>query len=67
MPRIIPGKDIRRLYIPADIQSLKQQSLPSARDVQIRVREQFLKNLQEDYFVAGFEQRRDRDQLRRLA
>ncbi len=54
-PRVIPGQDIRRLFIPADIQFLKRQSLPSARDVQMRVREQFLKNLQEDYFVAGFE------------
>lgn len=54
-PRITPVTGIRRLFIPADMQSLKQQSLPSARDVQMRVREQFLKNLQEDYFVAGFE------------
>ena len=40
---------------PSDIQSLKKQSLESAQDVQMRVREQFLKNLQDDYFVAGFE------------
>jgi predicted GNAT superfamily acetyltransferase len=47
--------DIRRIYIPADIQALKRQSLKSAQDVQRRVREQFLQNIQDDYFVAGFE------------
>src|SRR5262249_32785059 len=54
-PRITPAGDVRRIFIPADIQSLKQQSLDSAKDVQIRVREQFLKNLKDDYFAAGFE------------
>ena len=54
-PRIKAEGDIRRVFIPADIQSLKKQSLKSAQDVQVRVREQFLKNLQEDYFVAGFQ------------
>jgi len=54
-PRIQPGADVRRVFIPADIQFLKKQSLDSAKDVQIRVREQFLKNLQDDYFAAGFE------------
>jgi predicted GNAT superfamily acetyltransferase len=49
--------DVRRVFIPADIQSLKKQSLESAKDVQLRVREQFLKNFQEDYFVAGFERK----------
>jgi predicted GNAT superfamily acetyltransferase len=47
--------DIRRIVIPADLQSLKAQSLDSARDIQKRVREQFLKNLEDDYFVAGFD------------
>ena len=54
-PRIKATTDVRRLFIPADIQFLKKQSLQSAKDVQMRVREQFLKNLEEDYFVAGFE------------
>jgi len=54
-PRVKPGGDVRRVFIPADIQFLKKQSLDSAKDVQMRVREQFLKNLQDDYFAAGFE------------
>src|SRR5262249_52562957 len=45
----------RRVLIPADIQQLKKQSLKSAQDVQIRVRDEFLKNFRDDYFVAGFE------------
>jgi predicted GNAT superfamily acetyltransferase len=47
--------NVRRLYIPADIQALKKQSLKSAQDVQLRVRGQFLKNIEDDYYVAGFE------------
>jgi len=54
-PHIGLAGDVRRVFIPADIQSLKKQSLKSAQDVQQRVREQFLKNLQDDYFAAGFE------------
>jgi predicted GNAT superfamily acetyltransferase len=54
-PRVSIEQDVRRLYIPADIQALKKQSLKSAQDVQLRVREQFLKNIADDYFVAGFE------------
>lgn len=54
-PRKEVEGDIRRVYIPSDIQALKKQSLKSAKDIQVRVREQFLKNLEEDYFVAGFE------------
>jgi predicted GNAT superfamily acetyltransferase len=54
-PRVKPAGDVRRVFIPADIQSLKKQSLDSAKDVQMRVREQFLRNLQDDYFAAGFE------------
>jgi predicted GNAT superfamily acetyltransferase len=54
-PRIALKGEIRRLFIPADIQSLKKQSLKSAHDVQQRVREQFLKNLADDFYVAGFE------------
>jgi predicted GNAT superfamily acetyltransferase len=54
-PRVKPTGDVRRVFIPADIQFLKRQSLDSAKDVQTRVREQFLKNLQDDYFAAGFE------------
>jgi predicted GNAT superfamily acetyltransferase len=49
--------DVRRVYIPADLQTLKKQSLKSAQDVQLRVREQFSKNFQDDYFVAGFERK----------
>ena len=56
-PRLGIAGDIRRVYIPADIQALKKQSLKSAQDVQQRVREQFLKNFTEDYFVAGFERK----------
>lgn len=47
--------DIRRVIIPVDLQSLKNQNLDSARDVQKRVRQQFLKNIADDCFVAGFE------------
>jgi predicted GNAT superfamily acetyltransferase len=54
-PPVKPGSDIRRVFVPADIQFLKRQSLKSARDVQLRVREQFLNHLQDDYFAAGFE------------
>jgi predicted GNAT superfamily acetyltransferase len=56
-PRITIGEEVRRVYIPADIQSLKKQSVKSAQDVQLRVREQFLKNFEDDYFVAGFDRR----------
>ena len=56
-PRVSIDGDIRRVRIPADIQALKKQSLASARDVQRRVREEFLKNFQDDYFVAGFERK----------
>ena len=49
-----PARDIRRVFIPADIQWLKKQSLKSAHDVQMRVREQFLTNIEDNYFVAGF-------------
>jgi len=54
-PRVWIGSDVRRVVIPSDLQSLKKQSLESARDVQQRVREQFLQNVADDYFVAGFE------------
>ena len=56
-PRVKLEGAIRRVYIPADIQALKKQSLKSAQDVQQRVREQFSKNLRENYFVAGFERK----------
>ena len=49
------GGDVRRIYIPANVQDLIRQSPSSFRDLQLRVREQFLKNISEDYFVAGFE------------
>ena len=54
-PRLRPEGDIRRVYIPANVQDLGRQSPSSVRDLQLRVREQFLKNISEDYFVAGFE------------
>jgi len=56
-PRVPLEGEVRRVLIPADIQSLKKQSLKSAADVQKRVREQFLKNFDDDYFVAGFERK----------
>jgi len=54
-PRPQIGGNSRVIYIPADIQALKKQSLQSARDVQLRVRAQFRKNFEDDYFVAAFE------------
>jgi predicted GNAT superfamily acetyltransferase len=54
-PRVELKGEVRRIFIPADIQSLKKQSLKSAQDVQLHVRDQFLKNLNEDFFVAAFE------------
>jgi len=56
-PRVRIAGDIRRVYIPADIQALKKQDAKSAQDVQLRVRGQFVKNLQDDYFVAGLERK----------
>jgi predicted GNAT superfamily acetyltransferase len=56
-PRFQVEGDVRRVYIPADIQALKKQSPNSAQDVQLRVREEFLKNFQDDYMVAGFERK----------
>jgi predicted GNAT superfamily acetyltransferase len=56
-PRVSMTGEPRRVFIPADIQSLKTQSLKSAQDVQLRVREQFLQNFLDDYFVAGFERK----------
>jgi predicted GNAT superfamily acetyltransferase len=53
-PRVSVNPEVRRVAIPADIQSLKKQSLESARDIQKRVREQFLQNIADDYFVADF-------------
>ena len=58
-PRLSVGGDVRRVYIPADIQGLRAQSPKSAQDVQQRVREQFLQNIQDDYFVAGFERKEE--------
>jgi predicted GNAT superfamily acetyltransferase len=56
-PRPAITADVRRIYIPSDIQSLKRQSLKSAQDVQLRVREQFLKYFEDNYIVAGFERK----------
>jgi predicted GNAT superfamily acetyltransferase len=56
-PRVSVAGYVRRVYIPSDIQALKQQSLKSAQDVQLRVREQFLNNFHDRYFVAGFERK----------
>src|SRR5262249_3011944 len=54
-PRIRVEGDIRHLSIPHDIQAVKKESLKSAQAIQARVREEFLKNFQDDYFVAGFQ------------
>jgi len=54
-PRPAMEGEIRRIAIPSDIQSLQKQSIESARDIQQRVREAFLRNLAEGFFVAGFE------------
>ena len=54
-PRVRVEGDIRRIAIPSDIQALKKQNLKSAQDMQVRVREEFLRNFQDDYFVAGFQ------------
>jgi predicted GNAT superfamily acetyltransferase len=53
------GEDVRRVSIPIDIQSLKKQDLKAAQDIQLQVREQFLKNLRDDYMVVGFERKRE--------
>jgi predicted GNAT superfamily acetyltransferase len=58
-PRVVIEGDIRRVPIPVDIQEMKRQSLKSAQDVQLRVRQEFLKNFEDDYFVAGYERRQD--------
>lgn len=49
----------RRVTIPSDILSLKQSDLAQVRDLQLRVRAEFQKNLQEDFYVSGFERRGD--------
>jgi predicted GNAT superfamily acetyltransferase len=54
-PRLHVAGDIRRVRIPPDIQQLKKKSLESAQDLQARVRDEFLTNFRDDYFVAGFE------------
>jgi predicted GNAT superfamily acetyltransferase len=54
-PRAAVKGEVRRVAIPADLQSLKKHSIDSARDIQQRVRQAFLRNFQDDYFVAGFE------------
>jgi predicted GNAT superfamily acetyltransferase len=54
--------EIRRVFIPTDIHFLRMQSPQSARDVQLRVREQFLKNIDDDFFVAGFERKDERSE-----
>jgi predicted GNAT superfamily acetyltransferase len=58
-PRIETPGDVRRVHIPADIQTLKKENLKSAEDLQLRVREEFLKNFEEDYFVARFDRKGD--------
>jgi predicted GNAT superfamily acetyltransferase len=54
-PRIAIGDEVRRVDVPADIQTLKRRDLKSAQVTQQRVRREFLKNFADDYFVAGFE------------
>lgn len=58
-PRVRLEGEVRRIRIPADIQSMKSENLGRAREVQLRVREEFLKHFSEDFFVAGFERKGD--------
>jgi predicted GNAT superfamily acetyltransferase len=58
-PRIPVKDDVRRVAIPADIQGLKKQNLNSAQVTQRRVRQEFLDNFRDDFFVAGFERHGD--------
>jgi predicted GNAT superfamily acetyltransferase len=57
--RVELGGEVRRVAIPLDIQTMKKQDLKSAQVTQRRVRGEFLKNFQDDFFVAGFERHGD--------
>lgn len=50
-----PTGERRRVEIPSDIQSIKRNNPENARRIQLRVREQFLENLRDGFFVAGFQ------------
>jgi predicted GNAT superfamily acetyltransferase len=50
-----PSNEVRRVTIPADIQTLKQTDREAAQAVQLKVREQFLANTQDDFFVVALE------------
>jgi predicted GNAT superfamily acetyltransferase len=49
----------RRIKIPSDMQLLKKADPTAARETQLRVREEFLRNASEDFFVVGFERHRE--------
>ena len=51
--------ETRRLSIPADLQSLKTRDLDAARELQRGVRQEFLTNLQDDFFAVAFERKAD--------
>lgn len=46
---------IRRVRVPADAQTLRRVDLPAARDLQLRLRGQFLRNLSDGFIVVGCE------------
>jgi predicted GNAT superfamily acetyltransferase len=54
-----PSQEVRRVTIPVDIQALKDSDRESARVLQLQVREQFLRNGNEDFFVVAFERGAD--------
>ena len=58
-PRIAVSGETRRVSIPADLQSLKKDNLSAARDEQRRIREEFLKHIQDDFFVVAVERKGD--------
>lgn len=50
-----PTTEVRRVAIPSDLQELKKRNLDEAVATQLRVRQAFLTNAADDFFVAGFE------------
>jgi predicted GNAT superfamily acetyltransferase len=51
-PRIPVTGETRRVEIPRDLQSLKKHDIEAAREIQRRVRKEFLQNAQDDFAVA---------------
>jgi len=56
-PRIPMSGETRRVVIPRDLQSLKKHDIEAAREVQRRVRKEFLQNIQDDFFVVALERK----------